>query len=144
MKKIRGRPFQPGNKLGQGRPKGSRNTATLEAQQLLAENAKAITTKCILLAMQGDKIALRLCMERIAAPRRDVNVRFPFTPVKTAADVHAAMERTLQLIATGRLTPAEGELLTRILESRRMAIETVQMEERIAKLEENAAQGVTR
>ena len=24
-KKVRGRPFEPGNKLGRGRPKGSRN-----------------------------------------------------------------------------------------------------------------------
>jgi hypothetical protein len=34
---TRGRPFEPGNKFGRGRPKGSRNKRTAEAQALFDE-----------------------------------------------------------------------------------------------------------
>jgi hypothetical protein len=37
MNKVRGRPFEPGNKLGRGRPKGSRNKAKSPGQDLLQE-----------------------------------------------------------------------------------------------------------
>ena len=35
MSQTRGRPFAPGNKLGRGRPRGSRNKATLVFQKML-------------------------------------------------------------------------------------------------------------
>ena len=38
----RGRPFQPGNNLGRGRPKGSRNRKTLLAEELLDSHAEAV------------------------------------------------------------------------------------------------------
>jgi hypothetical protein len=60
--KVRGRPFQKGNP---GRPRGSCNKATLAARQLLEGRAKAITKKCIELALQGDLIAIKLCLERL-------------------------------------------------------------------------------
>ena len=34
----RGRPFQPGNKFGRGRPRGSRNKKTILIEEFLAEN----------------------------------------------------------------------------------------------------------
>jgi len=139
MSKPRGRPFQPGNKFGRGRPKGRQNNATLEAQQLLADNAKALTTKCILQAMQGDKAAMRLCMERLVAPRREGSLSFPRMRIKTVADVDRALEQVLKLIAAGQITAVEGESLAQILEHRRVAIEAVEFEQRLRKLEENGA-----
>ena len=42
--------FQPGNKLGRGRPRGSRNKVTTLTQELLNDHAPSITRKCIALA----------------------------------------------------------------------------------------------
>lgn len=144
MKKPRGRPFQPGHPGGPGRPKGRKNNTTLEVQQLLGENAKALTTKCIVLAMQGQPAALRLCMDRLIAPHRDAHVRFGGTQIKTAADVDRALERTWKLIARGEIAPAEGESLARILMVRKAMIETAEFDERLRRLEERVAHDGTR
>jgi len=55
--------FKIGNS---GRPKGSRNKATMAIESLLKGQAKALTQTAVTKALEGDSIALRLCMERIA------------------------------------------------------------------------------
>ena len=50
-----------------GRPRGSRNRATLLMESLLADDAEAIGRKAIEMAKQGDMAAIRLCMDRLAA-----------------------------------------------------------------------------
>ncbi len=45
--KTRGRPFEKGNKLGKGRPQGSRNKVTLAVDDLLNGEAEALTRKAI-------------------------------------------------------------------------------------------------
>lgn len=54
-----------------GRPVGSRNHATLAAATLLEGEAEAITRKAVELALAGDPVALRLCVERILPPMRE-------------------------------------------------------------------------
>jgi hypothetical protein len=44
---TRGRPFQPGSHFGRGRPKGSPNKKTLQAQKLFEDNAAAIMALAI-------------------------------------------------------------------------------------------------
>ena len=62
------RPGQSGNPAG--RPNGSRNKASVAVDALLDGEAEALTRKAIDLALAGDTVALRLCMERICPPRR--------------------------------------------------------------------------
>ena len=53
-----------------GRPKGSRNKATIAIESLLQGQAEALTQTAVTKALEGDSVALRLCMERIApAPK---------------------------------------------------------------------------
>ena len=61
-----------------GRPKGSRNKATIAIESLLQGQAEALTQTAIAKALDGDSIALRLCMDRIAPPMKDKAVVFPF------------------------------------------------------------------
>ena len=63
--------FRPGNP---GRPKGARHKTTLAIEAILDGEAKALTQKAIEMAMSGDTTALRLCLERLAPPRRDRSV----------------------------------------------------------------------
>ena len=60
--------FSDGNA---GRPKGSRNKATIAIESLLEGQAEALTQTAISKALDGDSIALRLCMDRIAPPMKD-------------------------------------------------------------------------
>ena len=75
---TRGRPFEPGNP---GRPKGSRNKATLAAEALLDGEAETLTRKAIDLANAGDTTALRMCIERILPARKDRPVSITLPPI---------------------------------------------------------------
>ena len=65
---------------------GSRNKATLIVEALLDGEAEAIVRKVIERAKKGDLIALRLCLDRIAPPRRDRPVRFTVPELGSAGD----------------------------------------------------------
>src|SRR5687767_3759377 len=80
---TRGKPFGPGNP---GRPKGSRNKATLALEALLDGEAEAIARKAVELAKAGDTVALRLCLERIIPARKDRPVAFVMPEITTAAE----------------------------------------------------------
>jgi hypothetical protein len=56
----RGRPFEPGNKLGRGRPPGSRNKKTLIIQEILDEYSPAVIRKTLAKALQGEVSLLRM------------------------------------------------------------------------------------
>ncbi len=75
-----GKPFRPSNRFGKGRPAGSRNNATLALQALLDGDGEAITRKAIKLAKAGNGSALRLCLERLIATRKERLVRLKLLP----------------------------------------------------------------
>jgi hypothetical protein len=127
--------FQRGNTFGRGRPKGSRNKATIALQEMLDGHGEAITRKCALLALQGDPTALRLCMERLIPPRKEHPVMFKLPLVTTAAEAAAAVDAILQGVARGQLTPVEGQTIAAILEGRRKTMQTEEHEARIRALE---------
>ena len=54
--------FTEGNS---GKPKGSRNKATIAIESLLEGQAEALTQTAISKALDGDSMALRLCMDII-------------------------------------------------------------------------------
>src|SRR5579859_5821986 len=73
----RGRPFPPGvSGNPKGRPKGSRNKATLIAQALRDSEAKALVRPLVERALKGDRPALRACVDRLLPRRRDRRVEF--------------------------------------------------------------------
>jgi len=133
---MRGRPFQPGNKYGRGRPPGSRNKVARVCQDTLDSHAETLTKKCLCLAYQGNPTALRLCMERLMPARRQRALHFNLPPVKTIADVAAASESVVHGVARGQLTPAEGQAFSVILDGRRRLIESEELVQRIRALED--------
>jgi hypothetical protein len=137
MSQLRGRPFQPGNTFGRGRPKGSRNKTTRKMQELLDRYLEPITQKLISMAMKGDPVALRLCVERLSPARRDGYVQIRLAGAQTVGQIIASNERVLQGVARGEITPTEGESICRILEERRRSIDTVELAARIEKLEQS-------
>jgi hypothetical protein len=132
--------FLPGNKEGAvGRPKGSRNRTTVMIEAMLAGEAVDLTRALIAKAKKGYAVPLQLVFERLAPPRKDRHVEFDLPPIATAADVATAQGAILSAVAGGILTPAEGQGLAGLLELRRRAIETVEIETRLKALEERAA-----
>lgn len=69
--------FQPGQSGNPaGRPKGSRNKATVALEKILNGDAESILRKAIELAQDGDPTALRRCLDRLLPPRKDRPITF--------------------------------------------------------------------
>jgi hypothetical protein len=139
ISKKTGHRFEPGNKHGKGRPEGSRNKATITLQSLLDDEGEAVTRKAIELAKKGDSTAMRLVIERLIPPTRERRVNVTLPKVNAAADTTAAIAAVLEAVARGELTPGEGQALAGLLEAQRKSIETLDLESRLAAIEQNIA-----
>jgi hypothetical protein len=124
--------FGPGNS---GKPKGTRHKATQAALALLDGEAEALTRQAVTMALGGDATALRLCLERIAPPRRDAPVTFDLPRMETARDAAKAAGAVLGAVADGDLTPTEGAHIMALVETYRRTLETTEMEARLVVLE---------
>lgn len=134
--KTRGKPFQPGNPGGPGRPAGSRNRATLLLDKLAEEDGKDILARTIEAAKGGDLRAADIVLSRVWPVRRGGRpVVFELPAVETAADIVRAVGDVATAVAGGELTPEEGNAVAAILEVKRKAIETTDLETRITALE---------
>jgi hypothetical protein len=129
--------FQPGQSGNPaGRPVGSRNKATIAAAALLEGEVEQLTRKAVELALGGDTTALRLCIERIIPPAKDRPINVSLPACRDASGVAEALESVLQSVAGGELTPSEGSFVSVILERRRSALETKDLDQRLTELEE--------
>lgn len=129
--------FVPGHPATKsGRKPGSKNKVTIALQTLLEKDGQKITKKAIALALAGDPAALRLVVERLipVAKERRINLELP-NSLSTAAEVASAVGRIIEAVADGEVTPSEAATLSGIIEIRRKAIETEELEKRIAALE---------
>jgi hypothetical protein len=126
--------FRPGNP---GRPKGARHKTTLAIEAILDGEAEALTRTAIELAKAGDTTALRLCLERLAPPRKDRPVKLALPPLEGPEDAMTATAALLQAVATGELTPSEAETVGKLLETHRRVTELVDVEARLTRLEQH-------
>jgi Family of unknown function (DUF5681) len=119
-----------------GRPAGTRNKATQTAELLLDGEAEALTRRAVELALAGDGMALRLCLDRIIPPRRGRPVQLGLAPVCGAADLGGTMAAITNAAASGAITPGEATELARVVEIFVRAVETSDFERRLKELEE--------
>ena len=66
-RKIRGRPFKPGNR---GRPPGSKNKTTQILEQLAEGQAEQLVQKVLEQALAGDVSSQRMIFDRVWPPRK--------------------------------------------------------------------------
>ena len=122
-----------------GRPKGSRNKATIAIESLLEGQAEALTQTAISKALEGDSIALRLCMDRIAPPMKDKPVVFPMPRMHGAMDASEAAGSVLSAVSEGTLTQIEGTRVMGLIDSYRRTLELTDIEYRLKALESDHA-----
>ena len=122
-----------------GRPKGSRNKATIAIESLLQGHAEALTQTAVTKALEGDSIALRLCMERIAPAPKDQPVSFSLPKMHNALDASVAAGRVLNAVSDGELTPIEATRVMGLIDSYRRTLELTEIEQRLQALEHRNA-----
>jgi hypothetical protein len=118
-----------------GRPKGARNKSTQAVLALLEGEAEALSRKAVEMALAGDSTALRLCLDRLAPPRKDSPVQFPLPRMTTARDAAEAAGAVLEAVSVGDLTPTEGAQVMGLVDSYRRTLEVTELEARVAALE---------
>jgi Family of unknown function (DUF5681) len=114
-----------------GRPKGSRNAATLACEALLDGQAEALTQKAITMAMDGDPVALRLCLDRIYPARKDRPVTFALPPITCARDAPEIISAIAAAVTAGDITPSEASEIAKLIDSYVRAYQTAELDERL-------------
>lgn len=75
-----------------------------------------LTRKCIELAATGEPMALKLCMERIVPPRKELPVQFQLPPLNSGADLTAAMVAILKGVSEGKILLSQAMEFAKLLE----------------------------
>lgn len=119
-----------------GRPKGSRNKATLLAVAAMEGELENVVRVVIDAAKKGDMAAARLVVDKLipAVKERPLSIDLP--AITGAGDCTAAHSKVLEAVASGQILPGEGEALAALIEQQRKAFETMELAERLAAIEE--------
>jgi hypothetical protein len=132
--------FQPGNPGGPGRAEGSRNTATLILDAMADGEAEKVLRQVLDAAKGGDLKAAEIILSRIWPTKKGRPVRLDLPAIKTAPDVLAALSAVVEATGKGDITTDEAAAVAGVLELKRRAIEIVEIEARLARLESTKGQ----
>lgn len=133
---VRPGQFQQGNTYGKGRPAGSRNNATIASENIIAGEGEALSRKLIELALDGNVACLKTAIERIVPAVKSRSVILPDMPkIESIADASKLTSYVLNVVADGKISPAEGEILSRSCERHLKALEVRDLEQRLESLE---------
>ena len=131
----------PGWKKGQsgnprGRPKGSRNKATLLAIAAMEGELADVVKVVIDAAKGGDMAAARLVVDKLIPTTRERPLSIALPDVTSVDDCATAQAKVLAAVATGEILPGEGETLAGLIEHQRRSLETSDLAARMTALEE--------
>ena len=120
-----GRPFEKGKSDNpEGRRTGSRNRVTEMVEKLLEGDAERITRAVIDKAADGDMVAARIALDRLAPARRGRPVSFALPrKLETADDLNGAFNAILGAVSRAELSPDEAGAVATIVEMRRRTLE---------------------
>jgi hypothetical protein len=128
--------FKKGNTPGPGRPRGSRNKATILLEQLAADG----TEQVVRAVMQGVKDrnmrAVAIAAARLWPRPRGRVVAIDLPAVETAAGVVQAQAAVVAAMAAGELSPEEAAEIVTVLDAQCRAIQAHVNEQRIDALEQ--------
>jgi hypothetical protein len=110
----RGRPFEPGNTVGRGRPRGSPNKKSLVLQKLLLDQGGEIIKTLINRAKKGDRTALTLSVERLIPRLKDV-AELPVEQSREDPQSNSNQHTETPKVDISRLTHEEFEALERLV-----------------------------
>jgi len=105
-----------------GRPRGSKNKASLFHQSLSGDEEEALFQKTKALALDGNLWALKFLMERISPRPKDRLIQLSLPNIQTERDIAAALKKIFKAVTTGEITPAEGKALDDLVSRRRRGL----------------------
>ena len=134
--KQRGRPFPKGvSGNPKGRAKGSRNQATIIAEQLIDGQATELTERAIALAMGGNPILMKAMLDRLAAPRKSRTVAIKLPEIQSFSDLTHALAAINKALGLGEIDVEQLQALTKYVEGAGRALENKSVEDRLEAVE---------
>jgi hypothetical protein len=110
----RGKPFEPGNKMGRGRPKGSRNKSKAAVQQLLEQSEVPLVAQCLRQALNGHLGSQRMIFGLLQ--KRPNRSRRRLGKLQSFEDLRNVAEDTMRQLDRGTITPEEVKVTTQMLQ----------------------------
>jgi hypothetical protein len=133
-------PGKSGNPAG--RPVGARHAALLALDVIGSAAAVEVMGSVVAAARTGDMRAADILLRRLWPERRGRPVTFALPPLRTLEDLTCALAAVAKAIGDGDLSPEEGQSVAAALETWRKAVETTDIEQRLAALEQAAKEKV--
>jgi hypothetical protein len=124
---------QSGNPAG--RPRGSRNKATLRMQEMLEEKVEQLVNKAVEMAIEGNIGALRLCLDRLVRARANEPLLGETPRLEKAADAVGAIADITSAAVAGNVTADEAAKLAKVISVYVNTLEARDFEDRLVKLE---------
>jgi hypothetical protein len=81
------------------------------------------------------RVALRLCMDRILPVRKERPITVALPEVSTIEGIVEALGVVTSAVTEGEITPGDAATLAGVLETKRKALETQEIERRITAIE---------
>ena len=135
--KQRGKPFRKGvSGNPAGKKPGTKHRVTMLAQSLIDDEAETIIRKLINLAKKGDRLALRLVIERLVPVRRERVLSLELPKVESAENLPKLTASLLESVGNGELTPGEGAALASLISAHGKNLELCELARRVVALEE--------
>ena len=129
--------FKNGNSFGRGRRRGSRNKATLIREAISQADSVGVVRAMVRKARGGDVPAARLVLPYICPAETYVKISLP--PVHTAAGIARAQARLISEASKEKLSLEQADRLSAMIENRRRALETVEIEQNLQQANESLA-----
>jgi hypothetical protein len=105
---------QSGNPAG--KPKGARHKTTLLAERLMQDDVEKIVNAVLTAARNGDMMAAKIILDRIAPVSRRQCVSFDLPKIESQDDEVAARAAVLGAVADGDLTPGEAVVISELID----------------------------
>ena len=131
----RGRPFEPGNTFGRGRPRGSRNKSMLLVQQLLDQYMDPLLRKSVMMALQGNVLMLKTLLQPLLAGYRSSATKLGKLPTSTVEELSKASALVFKQAAAGKLSTHDALQFAKLIEVQGRLIQVGDLERRLRALE---------
>ncbi len=118
-----------------GRPEGSRNKASLLAEELIGDQAEQVVQAIIEAALGGDVSAQRALLDRLCPPSRSRTVKLDLPTLDSTESITEAHTRVVEALAAGELDPDAAATVIGVLTRTRESFELTNIEARLAALE---------
>ena len=152
---MAGKGSTPGERRG-GRAKGTPNRVTQAARERIDDYGdpigflldimngnpiEASSTKdgaeaaSIIPTLDQRQSAANTLARKLVPDAKDKAITVTMPKIKATEDIVRAIDTVLAAVASGQITPSEGQVLASIVENYRKAVETYELEQRITVLE---------